>query len=87
MVGKKVNEKYLIYINFPLIYKEAISIVNENKIKNIFRYELEDIILTFLIEIAWHEVSHLLIKYVLKKSYFFTTPMKEINVQGYRNEI
>jgi len=87
MVEKKVNEKYLVFINFPLIYKVAISIQNENKLENTFHNELEDIILTFLIEITWHGESNLLIKYVLIKSYFFTPPMKEIKALGYSNEI
>lgn len=36
MAKEKQNQKYIKNINFPLFFNEAISIRNDNKIKNIY---------------------------------------------------
>lgn len=56
--------------------------MNDNWIKNVWKYKFEEIILTLANEIIWHEISHLLLRYVIYNSYFFITPMKELKALG-----
>lgn len=53
MVGHKIDNFYKIYINLPNLFEEASLLINNCELKE-YNYNLQEIMLTFLIEIAWH---------------------------------
>lgn len=78
MVGNKSKtNKYYIYINFEKIESEATIFFSTTNMKKNLKYSFEEIILTNLIEIVWHEISYLILRYGIYDSYFAATPIKE----------
>lgn len=70
MVGRKQNNSYYIYINFLKFFEEARLFAKTNIYNSILKYTLSELVMTSLIEVAWHESAHILLRYLVNNTYF-----------------